>query len=204
MKENKANIDILQKQRDAMQEELNKQVEAGNIKKYSQDWYDAVNDIATVDTEIINLKTDIENMQDSINELHWDKFDLLMNKLNAVSDEADNLIEVLSNKDLIDKDTAEWTKEGITTLGLYAQKMDAAEVQAKKYEEQINYLNKNWKKLGYTEQEYIDKLDELKSGQYEAIKAYNDTKDAIVDLNKERVEAIKTIIQDEIDAYSAY
>ena len=202
MKENKANIDILQKQRDAMQEELNKQVEAGNIKKYSQDWYDAVNDIAAVDTEIIELKTDIEDAQDSINELHWDKFDLLIDKLNAVSDEADNLIDVLSSKDLVNKDTAEWTDEGITTLGLYAQKMDAAEVQAKKYEEQINYLNKNWKKLGYTEQEYIDKLDELKSGQYDAIKAYNDTKDAIVNLNKERVEAIKTIIQDEIDAYT--
>lgn len=201
MKENKANIDILQKQRDAMQEELNKQVEAGNIKKYSQDWYDTVNDIAAVDTEIIDLKTDIEDAQDSINELHWDKFDLLMDKLNAVSDEADNLIEVLSNEDLVDKDTAEWTKEGITTLGLYAQKMDAAEVQAKKYEEQINYLNKNWKKLGYTEEEYIDKLDELKSGQYDAIKAYNESKDAIVDLNKTRVEAIKDGIQKEIDAY---
>lgn len=202
MSENKSNIGILQKQRDAMLAELNKQVEAGNIKKYSQDWYDVVNDISAVDTEIIELKTDIEDYQDSINELHWDKFDLLMDKLNAVSDEADNLIDVLSSKDLVNKDTAEWTDEGITTLGLYAQKMDAAEVQAKKYEEQINYLNKNWKKLGYTEQEYIDKLDELKSGQYDAIKAYNDTKDAIVDLNKERVEAIKTIIQDEIDAYT--
>lgn len=202
MSENKSNIGILQEQRDAMLAELNKRVESGEIKKYSQDWYDVVNDISAVDTEIIELKTDIEDYQDSINELHWDKFDLLMDKLNAVSDEADNLIDVLSSKDLVNKDTAEWTDEGITTLGLYAQKMDAAEVQAKKYEEQINYLNKNWKKLGYTEQEYIDKLDELKSGQYDAIKAYNDTKDAIVDLNKERVEAIKTIIQDEIDAYT--
>ncbi len=201
MAENKSNIDVLQKQRNAMLAELNKRVESGEIKKYSQDWYDIVNDISAVDTGIIELKTDIEDWQDAINDLHWDKFDLLMDKLNAVSDEADNLIDVLSSKYLVNKDTAEWTDEGITTLGLYAQKMDAAEVQAKKYEEQINYLNKNWKKLGYTEQEYIDKLDELKSGQYDAIKAYNDTKDAIVDLNKERVEAIKTIIQDEIDAY---
>ena len=201
MAENKSNIDILQKQRGAMLAELNKQVEAGNI-KYSQDWYDVVNDISAVDTEIIELKTDIEDWQDAINDLHWDKFDLLMDKLNAVSDEADNLIDVLSSKDLVNKDTAEWTDEGITTLGLYTQKMDAAEVQAKKYEEQIKYLNKNWKKLGYTEAEYIDRLEELKNGQYDAIKAYNDTKDAIVDLNKERIEAIKDGIQKEIDAYT--
>lgn len=201
MNENNKNISILKEQRDAMQAELNRQVEAGNIKKYSQDWYDVINSISEVDTEIINLKTDIEDYQDSINELHWDKFDLLLSKLEAVSEEADNLIDVLGSKDLVNKDTGEWTEEGITTLGLYAQKMDAAEVQAKKYEEQIKYLNKNWKKLGYTEQEYVDKLDELKSGQYDAIKAYNDTKDAIVDLNKERVDAIKNSIQKEIDAY---
>jgi len=81
MSENKSNIGILQKQRDAMLAELNKRVESGEIKKYSQDWYDVVNDISAVDTEIIELKTDIEDYQDSINELHWDKFDLLMDKL---------------------------------------------------------------------------------------------------------------------------
>ena len=65
----------------------------------------------------------------------------------------------------------------------------------------FGYLNKNWKALGYTEQEYAEKLKELKDGQYDAIKAYEDTKDAIVDLNKERIDAIKDGIEKEIDAY---
>ena len=199
--ENNKNIPILQKQRDEMQAELNKRVKYGQIKKYSQDWYDAVNDIAAVDTKIIELKTDIEDCQDAINELHWDQFDFLIEQLEAVSDEAENLIDILSNKDLVNEDTGEWTEEGITSLGLYAQQMEAAEVQAKKYEEEIKYLNKNWKKLGYTEQEYIEKLEDLKSGQYDAIKAYEDTKDAIVDLNKERVDAIKSGIEKEIQSY---
>lgn len=199
--ENNKNIPILQKQRDEMQAELNKRVKYGQIKKYSQDWYDAVNAIAEVDTQIIELRTDVEDYQDSINELHWDKFDDLMSRLKAVSDEAENLIDILNNKDLVNEDTSEWTEEGITSLGLYAQQMEAAEVQAKKYEEEIKYLNKNWKKLGYTEQEYIEKLNELKSGQYDAIKAYEDTKNAIVDLNKERVDAIKSGIEKEIQSY---
>lgn len=199
--QNNANIKILEQQREAMLAELNKRVEAGQITKYSQDWYDAVNDIAAVDTEIIKLKTDTEDYQDSINDLHWDKFDLLLDMLGSVSDEAENLIDILSNDDLVNPDTGEWTKEGITSLGLYAQQMEAAEVQAKKYEEQISYLNKNWKKLGYTEAEYLEKLNDLKDGQYDAINAYYDAKDAIVDLNSTRVNAIKTIIEDEIAAY---
>lgn len=201
IKETNKNIKTLEDQRNQMQAELNKQVEAGNIQKYSQDWYDAVNDIAAVDTEIINLTADTYDYQDSINELHWDHFDNLLSRLEAISDETDNLIDILGDKDLVNKDTAEWTNEGITTLGLYAQKMEVAEMQAKKYKEEIDYLNKNWKKLGYTEQEYVEKLEELKDGQYDSIKAYNDTKKAIVDLNKTRVDAIKDGIQKEIDAY---
>ena len=200
IKANNANIEQLKKQRKEMQDELNAQVKAGNIKKYSQDWYDAVNEIAAVDTEIIELTTDTENYQDAINELHWDKFDALVGRLEAVSEEAENLIDILGNKDLVD-DGGNWTDEGITTLGLYAQQMEAAEVQAKKYQEEIKYLNDNWQALGYTEEEYIEKLNELKDGQYDAIKSYHDAKDAIVDLNKERIDAIKEGIEKEIEAY---
>ena len=103
-------------------------------------------------------------------------------------------------KDLVDE-TGNWTNEGITSLGLYAQKMEVAEMQAKKYADEIDYLNKNWKKLGYTEQEYVEKLEELKEGQYDSIAAYNSTKKAIVDLNKTRVDAIKSGIEREIEAY---
>lgn len=201
IKETSKNIGILENQRNAMQAELNKRVEAGEIQKHSQHWYDAVNEISEVDTQIIELTTDIEDYQDSINELHWDNFDNLIDRLEMVANEADNLIDVLSSKDLVDKDTAEWTDEGVATLGLYAQQMEVAEMQAKKYKEEIDYLNKNWKKLGYTEQEYVEKLDELKSGQYDAIKSYNDTKEAIKDLTSERVDAIKRGIEKEIEAY---
>lgn len=198
---NNDSLPMLENKRNEMLAELNKRVESGDIKKYSQDWYDAVNDIAAVDTEIVQLKTDTANYQDDINDLHWDKFDALMSRIEAISNETENMIDILGSEDLVDE-VGNWTDEGIASLGLYAQKMEAAEVQAKKYEEEIDYLNNNWQKLGYTEEEYIEKLGELKDGQYDAIKAYNDTKDAIVDLNKERVDAIKDGIQQEIDAYS--
>ena len=200
IKANNENVKTLEEQRNKMQTELNKRVQSGEIKKYSQDWYDAINDIAAVDTEIINLKTDTENWQDDINNLHWDQFDGLKSRLESVSDEADNLIDILSDKDAFDE-AGEWTKEGITQLGLYAQKMEVAEVTAAEYKKEINYLNKNWQKLGYTEEEYIEKLDELKDGQYDAIQSYNDSKKAIVDLTKERVEAIKEGIDKEIKSY---
>ena len=197
---NKKNIDELEKQRDKMQKELNAQVSSGSIQKYSQDWYDAINDIASLDTEIVELTVDLNNLQDTINSLHWEHFDNLMSRFEMVSSEAENLIDILDTKDVVDE-MGNWTDEGITMLGLYAQKMEVAEMQVSKYKEEIDDLNANWKSLGYTEQEYVEKLDELKSAQYDAINAYNDTKDAIVDLTSERVEAIKKGIEKEIDAY---
>lgn len=194
--ENESKLKILAQQRDAMQAEL----DTGKIKEGTDAWYEAVNAIAGVDTEIVNLQTEVEDLQDSINELHWEKFEVLMKQFEAINDEAENLLDILGQDDAVDE-FGKWTDKGVTSLGLLAQRMEVAEMQAQQYKEEIEYLNKNWEKLGYTQEEYIDKLDELKSGQYDAINAYHDAKDAIVDLNKERVEAIKDGIEKEIDAY---
>jgi hypothetical protein len=196
IRENESKLELLEQQRNAMQAEL----DSGRIEKYSDAWYEAVNAIAEVDTEIVNITTDNEDLQDSINELHWAKFDLLMKQFEAIADEAENLVDILRTDDVVDE-FGKWTDKGVASLGLFAQKMEVAEMQAQQYKEEIEYLNENWQKLGYTQEEYVDKLDELKSGQYDAIKAYHDAKDAIVDLNKERVDAIKEGIEKEIDAY---
>ena len=79
--------------------------------------------------------------------------------------------------------------------------MEIAEYTAKQYEQAIKDLNKDYAAGKYSEAEYTEKLNELKSAQYDAIEAYYDAQDAIVDLNKTRVDAIKDGIQKEIDAY---
>lgn len=201
MKEAEEKLGIISEQRDKMQAELDNRVASGEIDVDSDAWYEAVNAIAEVDAEIIQLNTDIANYQDAINELHWEHFEDLIGRFQAVANEAENLIDILKTKDVVDE-LGNWTDEGITALALYAQQMEAAEMQAEKYAQEIEYLNENWQALGYTEQEYVEKLEELKDGQYDAIKSYEDAKEAIVDLNKERIDAIKNGIEKEIDAYS--
>ena len=200
IEENSTLIGQNQQKRDAMQAELDRRVASGEIEIGSQAWYDSVNDIVDVDKEIVDLRIDNEDLQDSINELHWDHFDLLMTQFEDVSDEADNLLDILGTKDAVDE-FGNWTDEGVTSLGLLAQKMEVAEKEVAKYKEEIEYLENNWQALGYTQEEYVEKLGELKSGQYDAIKSYHDSKEAIVDLNKTRVAAIKDGIEKEIEAY---
>ena len=200
IKQNIEKLTIMEQERDALQAEFNKRVESGQLKVESPEWYDAINTIAEIDTEIVNLTTDNKDLQDSINEIRWDKFDLLIKQFQEVSDEAENLLDILEKSDSVDE-FGDWTDEGIASLGLYAQKMENAEKQAAHYADAIQKLEEGYKAGRYTLEEYTDKLSELKSGQYDAIKSYHDCKDAIVELNKTRVSAIKDGLQKEIDAH---
>mgnify|MGYP006333375495 CR=1 FL=1 len=78
--------------------------------------------------------------------------------------------------------------------------MESASYKAKQYAEAIEELEAT--KDRYSDEEYIEKLNELTEGQWECIEAYESAKDAIVDLNSTRIDAVKNGIQKEIDAYS--
>ena len=191
----------LVKERNELQRVLDEQVKLGNIKVNSSDWYEMVDQLYEIDAAIVECTADTESYQNAINDIYWDNFDELIDRLDYLSNETQNLIDLMENSgDLVDEN-GNWTDEGITSLGLYAQQMEIAEYTAKQYEQAIKDLNKDYAAGKYSEAEYTEKLNELKSAQYDAIEAYYDAQDAIVDLNKTRVDAIKDGIQKEIDAY---
>lgn len=192
----------LEEKRNKMQAELDDAVKKGDVKKGSDDWYEMVNAIYDVDAAIIDCETDIEGFNNSIQELHWENFEKIIDQISAVSDEAEQLRDLIGDDNLVDELVPEqWTADGVTALGLVAQQMENAQYRAQLYAEEIEYLNEEYKKGNYSQDEYNEKLKELKDGQWDAIDAYESAKDAIVDLNKARVDAIKDGIQKEIDAY---
>lgn len=212
MKNSKQKISILKQTRDEMQQEFDNAVESGQIKKYSDEWYEALDTLYQIDTEINEETENVETYQNAINEIKWDNFDNLIDRIEYAEDETQSLIDIMekSGADLFTKpddkeywgaDDVNWTDEGLTSLGLYAQQMETAEFKARQYAEAINDLEEDYKNGKYSESEYLEKLNELKSGQSDAIKSYYEAQDAIVDLNKARVDAIKEGIEKEIDAY---
>jgi TP901 family phage tail tape measure protein len=205
-------INKLQEEHKLLQESLDKSVEAGDIAKYSDRWYEMVEAIYNVDKELMECTSSLEEFQNSINELNWDNFDELINRLDYLYSETDNLIGLMEqsgefinypkDNEYWSSDDVAWSKEGITSLGLYAQKMEIAEYMSEQYAKAIDNLNKDYNAGKYSMSEYQEKLNELKKSQYDSIKNYYDAQDAIVELNKTRVDAIKTGIEKEIDAYS--
>lgn len=210
-------IEHLTNARKAMQEELDAAVKAGQIQKGSNEWYDLIDQMYEIDSAIDDAIIELEEFQNAINDLYWDNLEQLINRLDYLKNDTQNLIDLMDNDDLISDptkrtydggaveywtaDDVKWTKEGLASLGLYAQQMEIAEYTVRQYAEAIDELEKDYKAGLYSENEYLEKLEELKDAQYENIESYYDAQDAIVDLNKTRIDSIKNGIEKEVEAY---
>lgn len=191
----------LQNKRAEMQRALDEAVSSGDVARESSQWYEMVNAINDVDGEINDCRIDLEGFQNSINQLHWDNFEKFIDAIDNVGNEISNLGDLIDEEDVVDE-VGNWTDKGVTALGLYAQEMERAKYRAEQYGKEIEYLNQEYAAGKYSEDEYLEKLQELKDGQWDSIKSYESAKKSIIDLNKTRIEAVKDGIQKEIDAYS--
>ena len=210
-------IEYMTKTRKEMQKVLDEAVKAGQIIRGSNEWYEMIDKLYQVDSEIAEATKELEEFQNAINDIYWENFDQLVNRLDYLKDETQGLIDLMDSDDMVvdpekrkyengtveywTADDVQWTDEGLASLGLYAQQMEIAEYKAKQYAEAIDDLTAEYEAGHYSENEYYEKLNELTSSQYDSIEAYYDAQDAIKELNSTRIDSIKKGIEKEIEAY---
>lgn len=189
---------VLEDKKATLENILATEVATGRVPVGSEQWYEMVNAINDVDEAIIQSKQDIESFKNSINEIYWNNFEKLIDQLDAVNSELSNLFDLLSEDDKVVDEFGNWTDEGIASLGLLAQQMENAQAKADEYAKAIKDLENS--RDNYSLDEYNEKMAELKDNYLSEIKNIEDAKDAMVDLNKVRVEAVKEAIDKEIEA----
>lgn len=159
-----------------------------------------VNALTDVEGSIIDCKTAIEEFDNAILAMHWELFQRVQDQFGNLKSEMSNIIGLLDDVDVSD-DKGNWSKEGLTQLGLYAQQYELAKYQVQQYDEQIAKLNADYIAGKYSATEYADKLAELKDAQWDSVNAAEEAKDAIIDLNEARINIMVDGIQKEIDKY---
>ena len=202
MKDSKKQIEDLNNKRASLQGILDNAVKSGDVQVGSDDWYEMVNAIFDVDDAILECKKDIEGFQNSINDLYWDNLDKLINRIDNVDSELSHLYNLVADEEKVVDDAGNWTKDGVTALGLLAQQLEVANFKVEQYGEAIARLEKDYAAGLYSTDEYNEKLAELKENQWGAIEAQESAKKSLIDLNKTRIQAVKDGMQKEIDAYS--
>lgn len=183
-----------------------KQEEAGKLAKKlstikfgSNEWYEAQESLNGVYEAIQQDEQELAEFQKSINELKFDRFDELLNKLGDITDETDFLIDILDSDNLFNSDTGMITQEGITAIGLTAQNYDTYLAEAEQYKKQIADLNKmyNEGKIGLTD--YNSQLRTYQQGQRDSIKSANEAKKSLVAYVKQGLDAQNDALSEEIE-----
>lgn len=177
------------------------EMEANGYTAEDDEWVQAQADIRALEKEVLASETAMAQWNKTIQEMSFEKFDEFLKRIQDVRDELENVYGLISDEDVALEDGS-WTEEGIMSLGLMTQKMEIAKQQAAEYAKEIEELEEEYRKGTMSEQDYYDRLMELKDGQWESINAYKDAKDAIIDINEARIDMIEQGIQKEIDAYS--
>lgn len=162
----------------------------------SDDWLELNKSISDVQKSIIQAKTNIEDYQNSIDQLHWDTLDEIAGAINVISDEAGNIAELLDLDTVLDEN-GNLTKDAITALGMYGEQLESAQYLINKYSKEIEYLNGEYIKGTITVEEYNEKMKDLNDKQWESVDAYNAAKKAIINLRKkgidEEIEALEEL-----------
>ena len=193
-------IDVLNAKKNSLASQLSSALSSGQIQAGTDEWVEMVNVLQQLDAEILSCKTDIEEFNNSIQDLHWEVFDKITEQFDNLSTELQNIMDVIDDDSTV-KD-GQFTSEGITKLGLYAQQYELASYASRQYAKEIDELQSAYQRGEYTALEYAEKLAELNQAQWDSIDAAEAAKDAIIELNRLRVEDSIDAINDEIDAMS--
>ena len=193
----------LQAQRTAAVKAMEEAINAGTISKGSDEWAEMIDVINDIDSSIIQAKTDIESFNNAVLETKWQRFEQLQDILSSVGSDLEGMQDLLSDfTDIkVSNGKGTWTDEALTQLGLLGQQYEVNQFQAQQYAKAIENLEEQYEAGEWSTTEYLEKLAELKNGQWEAIDAYEAVEDAIMQLNETRIEEECDAIQEEIDAF---
>lgn len=196
-------LNVLEAEKRRLVEQMNEALTSGRIQKGTDEWLEMVNALSDVEGNILDCKTAVEEFDNELLNLNWQIFERVQTEFGNISSELENLAGLFDdfNEIKVSDGKGTWTKEAIATLGLYAQQYELARHQVGQYGEAIDKLNQDYASGKYSATEYADKLADLVDGQWDAVNSAESLEDAIIDLNKTRVDEEIKVIEDEIDAY---
>lgn len=191
------------KEREELRRNLEESVVNGSIKKGSDEWYDMVAKINDVTNAIDESIRSIKQYQNALRQLKWDTFDKSLETVKRVNSEADYYIDLLSHKDMTDKDTGNFTEYGIATIGLHKTNYDNYIAQAEAYQSEYDKIMKQIEKgeLSASDENVIQRLRDLQDAHREVKKSAEDELESINDLVKQGYEAQTDALSKLIEKY---
>lgn len=169
------------------------------IKFGSNEWYEAQEALNGVYESIQQDEQELAEFQKSINELKFDRFDELLNKLGDITDETDFLIDMLDSDNLFNSDNGSITNDGITAMGLTAQNYDVYLAEAEEYKQMLSDVKDMYDAGTISLGEYEEYQRKYSQSQRDAIKNANEAKKAVISYVKDGLDAQNSALEEAIN-----
>ena len=196
----KDNISQLKKEKAAMLSELQTAMESGTIAKNSEAWYEMVASVDEVTLAIIEGETRFKEYAQTLQQLSWETFDLLQEKISVITEETEFLIDLMSSDKLFD-DNGQLTDSGSATMGLHGVAYNTNMYQADLAAKEAEKLKEQLAQDPY-DTELEERYREMISLQQEYILSAQQEKEAIRDLVSEGIELELDALSERIDKYN--
>lgn len=189
----------LRAQREEMIKVRDEAVNAGTWQVGDENWdkqNEAINEVSLSIHELGNQWAEYHN---AIRDTKWEVFDLLQDRISRVADEAQFLIDLMSNEKLFE-DNGQLTDKGTATIGMYGTIYNTYMNQADRYAQEIKELEALMAE-DPANMDVADRYYELIDAQQEAILSAEQMKDAMKDMVEEGINLELDALDDLIDKY---
>lgn len=174
-------------------------VQDGTIKEGTEEYRQMQDEIDQVAISLKDAQNKVVEFQAAIRDLKWEQFDQLQEAISRITSESDFLIDLMSHKDMYDKD-GKMTEQGLATMGLHGVNYNTYMAQADKYKEEMLKISEELAN-DPNNQKLIDRKNELIDAQQQAILSAENEKDSIKDLIQDGIDKQLDALDDLIDKY---
>lgn len=186
-------------EKNAVQRSLDEAMAKGDIKIYSDEWYEIQSTLQTLDNTINDCDIAIANNSSAIRELHTAMLDKMAEDAARSNTEADFMATLLSHQELTDSKTGDLTDSGLATLGTYGINYSTSKAQRENFNQERRILDKmkesgtlRWGD-GSHDYDSMEQLEEAYKNiidrQQEWAKSEFDAEQKIIDLMKSKYQA---------------
>lgn len=191
---------IREKELTQLEKDFKNATDNKRVQKNSDEWYKMKDAIDEAKLAVKECDEEIANLNKSIMELDWEKFDWVTDRMGRLRDEAATLDDILSSYNLFN-DNGRVTDKGMTSFGLKIQQYENYIAEENRLALKIAELNSSLQNDPFNK-DVIDKRDEYIKQQQNMVKNAQDMKKSIQDLVKEGIEKELDALNKLIKAYT--
>lgn len=196
-----SNISKLQLQYSSLTSARNEAMKAGNIAKYSEEWYSMTDSINSVEEAIQDANKSLIEYKNNLRQVNWDFFDKQEDYISKLQDESDWLINLITTENkLFNSDNGKITSSGKAVEGLHAINYNAYMTQADDYAKEIKKIDAEIAN-DPANTTLIERRQELLEQQRDMIKSAEDEKSAIKNLVSDGYDALSKALKKIADNY---